>query len=86
MTTLAGPESNHKITMTLIPAYGRDYRTPPAVKADWEAGKDFVIADIGSRETGRYINKADAEKYAPSETIWVRFNSLTDIIRVDKNP
>jgi hypothetical protein len=34
--------------MTLTPAYGRDYQSAKAVKADWEANKDFVIADISS--------------------------------------
>ncbi len=29
--------------MTLIPAYGRKGRTPEAMLADWNAGKDFKI-------------------------------------------
>lgn len=31
--------------ITLIPAYGRDYKSSKEVKADWEAGKDFVMTD-----------------------------------------
>lgn len=46
--------------MTLQPAYGRDYKTAAAVKADWNANKDFVIADMFSGNAGRMINKQDA--------------------------
>ena len=28
---------------TLVPAYGRDYKSKAAVLADWEAGKDFLM-------------------------------------------
>ena len=35
--------------ITLIPAYGRDYASAKAVKADWAAGKDFLIAQYGHR-------------------------------------
>jgi hypothetical protein len=47
--------------LTLIPAYGRDYKTKAAVLADWEAGKDFL--DSGwNRTGGSYINKGDCPK------------------------
>ena len=73
--------------MTLTPAYGRDYKTAAAVRADWEADKDFIIASTErNQQTGRYINASDAEKFAPQDAIWIRFNGLTDIIRVDNNP
>jgi hypothetical protein len=44
--------------LTVVPAYGRDYKSAKAVKDDWEAGKDFRIQDISSRYDGSYINKA----------------------------
>lgn len=46
--------------MTLVPAYGRDYTSKAKVLADWEAGKDFEIADVFGGNCGRKINKADA--------------------------
>lgn len=46
--------------LTLVPVYGKDYKSAKAVKADWDAGKDFVIAS--GREFGRYINLEDAQK------------------------
>ena len=48
--------------MTLIPAYNRDYLSIKAVKQDWEAGKDFQIADISSRYNGSYTSIRDNHK------------------------
>jgi len=45
--------------MTVSGAYGRDYKSAKAIKADWDAGKDFVIRDLFSGG-GTYVNKADA--------------------------
>ena len=46
-------------TLTLQPAYGRDYKSKAAVLADWNDNKDFRIATFGP-ECGCYINKQDA--------------------------
>ena len=46
--------------MVLVPAYGRDYTSAAAVKADWEANKDFRICDISSRWDGCTISKSCA--------------------------
>jgi hypothetical protein len=61
--------------MILTPAYGRDYKSAKEVKADWEANKDFVIADISSPDDGRMINKQDA----PKGTYNIRYKKLTQI-------
>jgi hypothetical protein len=42
--------------VSAIPAYGRDYKSANAVKADWAAGKNFLIQDM--RLSG-YVNKTD---------------------------
>ncbi len=46
-------------TLILTPAYGRDYTSAKAVKADWESDKDFRINDMSSPDDGRLINKQD---------------------------
>lgn len=56
-----------------LPAYGRDYKSAAAVKADWAAGKDFLCAI-----TGRYFSVRDN---IPGE-IWVRYARLTKLVRV----
>ena len=60
--------------ITLVPAYGRDYKSGKAVQEDWDAGKDFVINDMSHKDDGRYINKNDAKK---GEKFQIRFKRLT---------
>ena len=62
---------------TLVPAYGRDYKSAKEVKADWDAGKDFQIANAFSPDDGKYINKADAR---PGQSFNVRYKKLTQIV------
>ena len=37
---------------TLLPAYGRDYKTKAQIQADLDAGKDFVLSGLHAQ----YIN------------------------------
>lgn len=56
----------------VVPAYGRDYKNQRDVRADWNAGKDFLSTSvIGSMG---YINKQDAENL-----------KLKVIVRYDRN-
>jgi hypothetical protein len=45
--------------MTVIPAYGRDYKNAADAMAAWNAGKDFMVADMSSPWDGSYVNKGD---------------------------
>lgn len=58
---------------TLVPAYGRDYKTRKAVFTDWEAGKDFLISDFHSPWDGKAANK---EQFNVGDRIQFRFDSL----------
>jgi hypothetical protein len=50
--------------ITLVPAYQRDYKSKKAVQADFDAGKDFIIADIFHKYSGKPANKPDlAQSY-----------------------
>jgi len=63
--------------VNLVPAYGRDYTTPEAVKVDWDAGKDFRIADIGhKRWYGKYTSKSDWA----GQNVRIRYNRLEDFV------
>ena len=42
---------------TLTPAYGRDYNSGKAAKADYAAEKDFILQDIGSQWDGKPMNR-----------------------------
>jgi len=50
-----------KNSLTVVPAYGRDYKNQKEVLLDWNGGKDFIIKDIPSGHDGRMLNKRDAE-------------------------
>tara|TARA_R110000796_G_scaffold61271_2_gene141900 strand:- start:5995 stop:6192 length:198 start_codon:yes stop_codon:yes gene_type:complete len=63
---------------TLIPAYGRDYKTAKAAKADWKAGKDFIIADMFNQWDGKPCSIRDME----NEQVMIRFCRLTKITKV----
>ena len=65
---------SHTIPSTLIPAYGRDYKSKAAALADFEAGKDFMIADFSHPDDGRYANKADLPDGA---VLNIRYKRLT---------
>lgn len=52
--------------MTVLPAYGRDYKSKDAVLADWLAGKDFKDAI-----TGQYLSIRDK-----LPEVWIRYDKL----------
>jgi hypothetical protein len=65
---------------TVTPAYGRDYKSAKDAVADWNAGKDFVLATIG-KYMGKYCNK---DSFTDGEVINIRYNKLTQITKVGK--
>jgi hypothetical protein len=60
---------------TMTPAYGRDYKTAKAALADWNAGKDWIIADIAHPASGRYANK----EQLTGERVMLRFDGLRKV-------
>jgi len=63
--------------VTVVPAYGRDYKSKKAVMADYHASKDFLINDMSNPHDGRYINKGDADN--AGVTMNVRYSRLTKV-------
>lgn len=64
--------------INLVPAYGRDYKSPEAVLSAWNAGHDFLIADISSQYNNKYTSKRDW----PDHAVRIRFNKHSDFIIV----
>ncbi len=60
--------------LSVIPAYGRDYKSAAAVNADFVANKDFMICDMSSPDDGRYVN---AEQLKKGDTLCVRYAKKT---------
>lgn len=67
--------------MTITPAYGRDYKTAKAAKADFAADKDFIVADFFDRYDGKPVNKSDLIN-AGKTSVLIRFCRLTKITMV----
>ena len=65
---------------TLIPAYGRDYKSAATVKADWAAGKDFIIADMFDKYDGKPVNKQDADRAGMQ--VMIRYSGLRKIVAI----
>jgi hypothetical protein len=57
------------MSISVVPAYGRDYQSQAAVKAAWNEGKDFVVPSVFDHG-GRYINKQDV---SPGVRVVVRY-------------
>jgi hypothetical protein len=66
--------------LTVMPAYGRDYKSAKAAKTDWNNNLDFIINDMFDPYDGKPINKQDADQ--AKITILIRFNKLTKVCNV----
>jgi hypothetical protein len=67
-------------TLTLTPAYGRDYKSAGAAAAHFQAGKDFIVAGpfpLG----GPYTNREDLVALGYKEVV-LRFNRLRSVVIV----
>lgn len=56
----------------LTPAYGRDYKSKAAVKADFDANLDFLTAG------GQYINKVQVVELG-LKRVEIRYKKLTQL-------
>lgn len=61
--------------ITVVPAYGRDYKSQAEVQAAYDEGKDFIVQDIGSGQNGRATSKRDLE--GTDVVLVVRYARLT---------
>lgn len=60
---------------TLVPAYGRDYKSKKEIVADFVANKDFSLESYNG---STYINKQDIEKTGEKE-VMVRYSKLMKV-------
>ena len=60
--------------MTVLPAYGRDYKSKAAALQDWNKGLDFRCA-----VSGQYLSKRDKLR-----DIWIRYCNRTKIVQASK--
>lgn len=65
--------------LTLVPAYGRDYKTPEEAKAAWRAGKDFIIQSVMSPYLGKYASIHEVLHF-PGQEIRIRYAQRSEIL------
>ena len=63
---------------SLVPAYGRDYKSKKEVIVAWEAKKDFCISSLFDPDCGRYFS-IDSAKDAGIKEVSIRFKKLTQV-------
>ena len=62
--------------VTVTPAYGRDYKTAKAAKADWKAGKDFILQAFGNPYDGKPCSVRDL-----GNNVVIRFDGMRKVTR-----
>ena len=70
-------------TITLIPAYGRDYHSRAKVLEDWEANKDFIIADISHPYSDKPVNRSEIVSREPNVSVRIRYYGQQRIALVE---
>ena len=61
--------------LTIMPAYGRQYKTSEEAKADWNAGKDFKIVN------GPYLSIRDINRLKDAySSVWL--DLITTVVRL----
>ena len=63
------------MTLTLVPAYGRDYKSKKAMLADFDAGKDFQVTGIGG---SGYTTRDELTNMGHTE-VHIRYKRLTQV-------
>lgn len=64
--------------MTLVPAYGRDYKSAKAAQESYLSGQDWRVADISSQWNGSYCSCRDFV----GKQVQLRYKKLTCVTQV----
>lgn len=67
--------------LTLVPAYGRDYKSKKALLEDFHADKDFILADL-FHGGGTYTNKSDLIREG-IKRVSIRYGNLRKVAVID---
>jgi hypothetical protein len=73
------------MVLTLIPSYGRDYKSGKDVQAAWDAGKDFTICCFASADDGRQINLQDAQTTGGTFNLRYKRQTMVKVVKVKKS-
>ena len=63
------------MSITLTPAYGRDYSNATDAITDYLDGKDFIYHDVTTKDKGKYCSCRDLH----NQRIKIRYNKNQDV-------
>ena len=69
-------------SLSVVPAYGRDYKSKAAVMEALTTGQDFKISDMSSRWDGKPGNLEDFKREGVTR-LTVRYGNLLKVMVVD---
>ena len=69
-------------TVSVIPAYGRDYKSKTDLLADWRAGKDFRLQDVAFGDSYFSIRNAASLQEDGVTHLNIHYNNLLSVIVV----
>lgn len=69
------------MTLTVVPAYGVDFKNKAEVQAHFDANKDFLIQDASCLWDGKYIN---AQQLEVGHSLTVRYGGLRKVCIITK--
>ena len=61
--------------LIVSPAYGRDYKSAKAAKADWNNDKDFLVENFTDPYCGKPINKSQLSDTSYS-SVQIRYSKM----------
>lgn len=62
-------------SITMTPAYGRDYKSAKAAKESWYGGDDWIINDISNPYDGKPATRKELD-----QTVRLRYDKLKKVI------
>lgn len=72
--------------MTLVPAYGRDYKSQKEVLNDLKADKDFQISGLNEKgkldDDGKYVNLSQLKELKINR-VQIRYKRLSNVISIE---
>lgn len=73
--------------LTLVPCYGRDYKSGEEVLAHWKEGKDFRIMDMSCPWDGAATSSRDFDNRSAGvsyDVFKIRYKKLTKFVLIKK--
>lgn len=68
--------------ITLVPRYGRDYKSRVEAETAFKADKDFTVSDMSSQWDGKACNRSDLLAHG-IKTARIRYRRNTQVVNIE---